>query len=228
MNKYLSGIPEYIKEIVKAVIPLVVVVVLFLIIGKFGISKVSQIRGEIKDAGQKENILTSKLVVLKSFSEVDTNNLGLVTTALPGTNPVIILISQLKSIAAKYSVSLSEIKTAGSNSDSSSLPFILTNFQVMGTRSGIMLFLADIENIAPITQINRVRMSENLGTTSAEVATKTYWAPYPKTIPQVTEIVTDLSASEKKTIQSVSELIQPEFLNTDNLQGSLNENPFGQ
>ena len=65
------------------------------------------------------------------------------------------------------------------------------------------------------------------GSVQADVNVRSYWATFPKTIPQVTEPITDFTAAEKGILAKVSGLTQPTF--TEILPSAeINPNPFGE
>jgi hypothetical protein len=230
MKKFFESLPESVKETLKVITPLIVLVILSILVGKFGVSRIVGVREQISKVQEEENVLTSKLTVLKSLSESAVKNVSLVTMAFPGSNPSITTVSQLKNIALKNGVIVTGIKSTGSSASSNDIFSADTTFQTTGTRSAIMAFLKNIEEIAPLTRVEKVRISENAGLTIANIGTKSYWAPFPKTIPSVTGIVTDLNTSEKQLLVQIMGLIQPTFTNIlpSANSGGINAAPFGQ
>ena len=232
MKKYFESLPENIKETTKVVFPLIVIVFLFFLVGKFGVSKIIEVRGKINQSKEIENILTEKLSVLQSVSESFSQGVNLVTLALPEGNPAITAVSQLKNIALKNSVAIASIKSGGSDGGTSGLPFANTTFQVTGPRSGILGFLKNVEEMAPLSKVDKVRISENGGITLANVTVKTYWSAYPKTIPTITQPVANITSSEKQIIGQLTGLIQPTFSNVQpssgGTSGEISNSPFGE
>lgn len=228
MKKESKGIPENIKQTAVAAIPLLVVIILFVLVGNFGISKVKNIQAEVKTAENSEKTLTQKLDLLKTLSG-EVSKTDLVNSAIPGSNPSLAVIGQLKNVAIINTVILSSIK-ANSGSDPSGLNTVSISFSAMSARSQIFSFLNDLSKVAPIITITSVKISELAGATDADIAVKTYWAELPKTIPSVTTPISDLTAEEKKILSEVSGLTQPSSSQIE-LAPSLNDinpNPFGQ
>ncbi|MGA3292113.1 MAG: hypothetical protein ABSC49_03160 [Candidatus Microgenomates bacterium] len=226
MEDLFKSLPGSVKETLKAILPLSIVIILFFVVGNFGISKINDLRSQIASQEVVKATLTQKLSILQSFSQT-TDTISAAAIAIPETNPLIIASSQLKSIAARDGVSLTNIKSGGSAA-TSGLSNVTTTFQVDGTRDSLLTFLNDIETIAPITQVSSARISETGGQATANVTTKTYWAPYPSVIPSVTQPITDLTSSEKQVLTQISSLIQPVFSTLTPSASGGNTAPFGQ
>jgi hypothetical protein len=227
MEKAPTGIPENVKQVITAAAPILVVIVLFLIVGKFGISKVIKVQSEIKSAQKVEKTLTQKLNLLKTLSADISLKSGFVTTAVPDSNPSLATISQMKTLAVENGVVLSGIKSSGGAQGSSGLNESLVNFSIEGARAQVFVFLDGLANISPITVADKVRFSETAGLVKADLSVKSYWAPYPKTIPSVTTPIVDLTSSEKNILTRVSSLTQPIFVGIQP-SGEVNLSPFGE
>ena len=228
MQKTQKVIPESIRQTALAAVPLLIVIILFALVGKFGVSKVQSVQSEIKTAQKTEKTLTEKLSLLKNLSGVISKT-GMANSALPSSNPSITLMGQLKNEAIMNTVILSGIKSNAS-ADPSGLSAASVSFTVAGTRNQIFSFLNGLTKIAPITTINTIQITEQGGGTEAEISLRSYWADLPKTIPSVTTPIEDLTADEKRLLSEVSNLIQPSFSQIE-LSPSLtdiNPNPFGQ
>jgi len=227
MKKSFDNLPESYKETIKVSLPFIIIVLLFVLVGKFGISQVVALRNQIIKAEKSEKTLTEKLNILKTLSQTPTQYINAVSAALPSSSPTISAISQLKLIAANNSINLSEIK-AGTPTEDAKLSFVNISFLAVGTRENIMNFMKNLENSAPISRIDKIRISESGGIESVNISMKTYWADLPKTIPTVTQPVTDLNASEKQLMLTVSAYLQPTFSAILPSSGEVNTAPFGQ
>jgi len=228
MTSYLSNIPENIKETLRAAVPFIVVLVLFVSVGKFGMTKITSLRSQITDAKQTENILTEKLSILQSFSKSPENSLSLITSVLPVANSSVATTSQLKTLAAQNGIVITSLKSGSSSKGASSLSYADITFEVTGSKLAITNLLNGVAKIAPISQVQKIRMSENGGLASANIVVRTYWADYPKTIPSVTQPITNLSNSEKQLVSQLSGLTLPMFSVTPSAEGEMNTSPFGE
>jgi hypothetical protein len=228
MQNLLKGIPENVKQILSAAIPFAVVVILFLVVGNFGISKVTDLRAQITEATSQKATLTQKLSILQSLSLVAAQSGNLATSALPDSNPSLLVSSQLKLLAGNAGMVISSIKSGAAGVDASGLSRVDISFTVTGARVQIISFLKNIGNIAPVTLIDKISLAETGGVTKADVSVKSFWAPLPKTIPSVDQAITDLTADEKKLLTQIGELTQPTFIQVASSSGNVNPNPFGQ
>lgn len=229
MQKLLKGLPESVRETIVAGTPLAVVIVLFVLVINFGVPKVTGIRSQISGAQTLNATLTQKLGILQSFAQNPAiNNVNAAVTALPKTNPSAVVISQLKNAISCCGVILSNIKSGASSAGSSAFQVTNTNFQVVGPRDGVISYLKSIELIAPISVVSSVRINEVGGLTSANVSLLSYWAPYPTTIPPITQPITDLTSSEKLILSQISSLTQPTVIQGLPSESGVNPAPFGQ
>jgi len=229
MNKFLDSVPENQKQIIKSVAPLVIVLILFLIVGKFGFAQISKIRSQIKSAEKSESILTDKLSILRSVAQTSATGANSVLFALPKSNPALQTISQLKVLASQNLVVLSDVKSTAGISSSSDLSSVNVSFVLTGTREQIISFIKGLDTIAPVTFVSKMDLSELAGVNVANVTTKTFYAPLPKTIPTVTQPITDLTPSEKDQLVKILGLTPPVFGEyTVTTISEVNPNPFGQ
>jgi hypothetical protein len=203
------------------------VIILFAVVGKFGISQVLSLRSKIESAQKSEKILTQKLALFKTFSTDAVTKANAVTSALPDSNPSIATVSQLKVLAAENGVVLSGIKAAAGLASTTGLNQANISFSLEGTRDQIFTFLTGVTTFSPITLVNNVKVTETAASVKADVSVKSFWAAFPKTIPSVTEPITDFTAAETEILANVARLTQPTF--TEMLPSTdINSNPFGE
>jgi hypothetical protein len=229
MQKLLKGLPESVRETIIAGTPLAIVIILFILVINFGVPKVIDIRSQISSAQTLNATLTQKLSILQSFAQNPAiNNVNAAVAALPTTNPSVVVISQLKNTTACCGVILSNIKSGASSTASTTLQVTNTSFQVVGPRDSVISYLKNVELIAPISVISTVRINENGGITTAGISLLSYWAPYPTTIPSVTQPITDLTSSEKLILSQIGSLAQPTVVQGLPSEAGTNPAPFGQ
>jgi hypothetical protein len=224
----MKTIPESIRQTVIAGAPLLIVIILFAVVGNFGVSKVLKVRSEIESAQNTEQTLTQKLNLLKTLSSDAALKSGIVTSAVPDSNPSLTVSSQLKTMAGVNGVILSAIKSSVGSVNSSGLNDVNITFSVEGARQQVFSFLESVAKISPITITNKISISEVMGLVKADINVKSYWADFPKTIPSVTTPITDLTTAEKEILANISGLTQPIFTEVTPSQGEINPNPFGQ
>ncbi len=226
MQKAFENVPEKTKLIIKSVLPLVVILILFIVAGKFGISKIIEVQAQIAESERNRTILTQKLALLKSIAQTVAEDSGAAVSALPDKNPSLIVISQLKKIGAASGVIISGIKSASPVEDTAGISHVAISFEIAGDRSQMISFVKTITNIAPITLLDKIKINEGAGTTTADVSIKSYWAIFPKSLPTLTTPITDLTPAEKKTLQDVSGLTQPDFVEIPPSEGGGKTDPF--
>jgi len=226
LNNLLKDIPENIKIIIASVAPLLIVLILFLVVGNFGLSQVRGIMSKISDAGKTQNILTEKLNLLQAVSTTLGNAPDVATTALPSANSALTAISQLKNLGFSNSIVLTNVKAGSETVDPSGLSKVDITFEIAGPRSQIVAFVKSIPGVAPVILVDSVKLNESQGTARATIGVKTFWAPLPATLPTVSTALTDLTADEKKTLTTISSLTQPVFLVLPPASGGGKADPF--
>lgn len=221
-----KNIPENIRIIIVSSAPLAITLILFLIVGNFGISKLKDIRSQVSQSESDRAALTQKLTLLQTVSTTLGNSPDLATNALPSGNSALLSISQIKNLGFSNSLLLSNIKAGSEVKDLSGLSRVDISFEVDGTRGQIISFLKAIGTIAPLTLVDTVKLNESTGSTHATVSVKSFWSPLPGSLPAVGQKLSDLTADEKKIILTLGSLVQPAFLNLPPASGGGKTDPF--
>lgn len=224
MNK----IPENIKMVARSIVPFFVVLILFFLVGRFGIPKVIDLRNQIASATVSKNVLTQKVAVLQTLSGTIKDFSSAAATAIPDSNTSLAVISQLKNLATGNGTLISGIKSGVEVKDATGLSRVDINFKVAGNRQQIMTFLKGISGFAPITTTGRVKIEEAVGVVTADVAVSSYWASIPKTLPATDQAVSDFTADEKAVLTGISSLSQPIFSVLPPTSGGGRTDPFSQ
>jgi len=210
-------------------LPLAIVVILFILVANFGLPKIADVRNQVSTAQNLKTSLTQKLGVLQSFSQNPAvNNVSAASIALPSSDPSPIIVSQLRNATSCCAVTLADVKAGSSALGSSTLSTVGTTFQVVGTRSGVIDYLHYIQTIAPISIVNSVRISESAGVDTANVIMVSFWAPFPKVIPSISQPITNLTNSEIAVLNQVASLVQPTVVQGFASEPGVNLTPFGQ
>ncbi len=223
-----NNIPQNVKTIIVSTGPLALVLILFLFMGNFGITKINDLRTQTDQAQIEQNVLTQKLNVLRNVSSTLGNSPNLATAAIPNVNSAVFEISQLKNLASQNSVVFSDIKASASLVDTTGLSRIDITFDVEGTRDQITAFLKSISTAAPISLVDSVKLNASTGAGRATVTVKSYWAPLPTKLPAVTAALNDLTPDEKTVLTSISTLTQPLFLTLPAASEGGKTDPFSQ
>jgi hypothetical protein len=200
------------KNIISSTLPLVVTILLFIIVGKFGIGRIQSLRAQISQAEIDKATLSQKLSTLESLSSVVGTGSQSATSALPEKNSALLELSQLRAIASQNGVIISNLKSGAEAKSSGDLSKASLTFDVTGARVGVITFLDSIQKSAPISIIDRIRLNEVGGETHATLTVSSFSALFPKSIPSVSGSVSDLTQAEIATLKSISSLIQPQFV----------------
>jgi hypothetical protein len=228
MNKLFKDLPESVRQTLSASTPLLVVIILFVVAGKFGVSKVLDLNSQIKAAKYSTTVLTQKLSLLQTLSPILGTSTSVATSAVPINNSALMMVSQLKTLAAADAVALSSLRSATGAAAAGGLHEVNVSFTVNGSQTAVFNFLGDISKIAPISIVGKIQFSVNAGNLSTNLSVKSYWADLPKTIPLVDAPISDLTPAEKETLAEIANLTQPTFTTLAPSGATANPNPFGQ
>jgi Tfp pilus assembly protein PilO len=222
-------IPENVVIVIKAALPLLVIIILFVLVGNFGFAQISQLQVQIENARKDQTVLSQKLDILRGVAGSGTASSNFVAAALPDSNPVILVISQIQLLAGTEGLTLSELKSGSPAVDAATgLSTVSVFFDITGSRAQIQSFLESIDSFAPITIVDKVKISEaSPGVALASITVKSFWSPFPTKVPAVTTAINDLTPSEKETLQGVSNLTQPLFSQIQPSQAG-KADPFSQ
>lgn len=229
MQNSFKKLPVGLRATLKVSVPLAIVIVLFVLVGNFGLPKIANLRNQISDAQNLKASLTQKLGVLQTFSgSPASSEITAASAALPNSDPSPVIVSQLQNATSCCAVVISEVKSGSAAVGSSALLTVGTTFQVVGTRDGVINFLKYIQTLAPISIVTGVKLSETSGVDTASVSMISYWAPFPKVIPSVNQPITSLSTVEEQILSQVATLVQPTVTQGFASEPGVNLTPFGQ
>jgi hypothetical protein len=220
--KYLS------KTVLYSTLPLILSVVLLIIVGNYGVGRVTELRKQIAQAKQDKTLLTQKLETLRKVSAIVSSGSQTAAAALPDKNPALLTVSQLKNLASQNLLSLAKLKAGGGTDLTVGISAVDITFDVVGTRQSIISFLEGVEKFAPITLVSKVTLFESAGQSQATITVTGFWADLPKTIPAVNGQINELTSTENSTLGKINSLTQPQFMElpADNRGGR--QNPFNK
>lgn len=203
--------PENVKFVLGAVLPTFGIIVLSIIVANVGIGKLSSVRSQISTHERNIATLNRKMEVLTSVRDIVSGNATAVAVALPDANPSLVVLNQLKILAAANSVTLTSIKSGAEIQDSSGLSRADITFEVQGGKGNVVNFIKGISTFAPISIVDQVKMNQTNATTRANLTVKTYWSNLPTQIPAVTQAVSELTPAEIQTIGELQNLTAPQI-----------------
>ena len=221
-----SLVPPNIEVMVVPIILITVLIILSILVAKIGISKVNSQREKLTVAQRDETIFKQKQEILQEVQGEVLSLADLSASAVPNKNPALAVISQLKNLASLRSVVLSNLQVGSKSGAEKGMSKVDISFDVDGDFSSVLDFLQDTSKIAPISQIEKIEINQTVGATRANTTMVSFWAPFPKKLPPLTEAAKDLSAEELSLIRSLSELTPPVFLEIAPSVPSARADPF--
>lgn len=222
-----KNVPENLRKPISAFMPFAIVIILFIFVGNFGLSKIREIRGKISLAQRDQTVLTQKLQLLQTVGETVGVSVNAATAALPIENPALSVISQIKAAASENSVSISGLKSGTAIEAGPGISKVDLVFDAAGSREQILAFFKKIGSIAPITVVDRVRVNSSGGNMLANVSVRTFWAREPEKLPASTDPITNLTTDEQSVLDEVSALSAPTFVEVPPAEGG-KADPFVQ
>lgn len=207
----MNDIPENVKVVLKSTMPFLIVVALFIIVGKIGIGKAKDIQVQTEVSKTTQNTLTQKINIIQSLSASLSGFSSSAAVALPDSNTSLAVISQLKNLANFNGLVVSDIKSSSALNNPSGLSSVGVDVNVIGNKDQVKTFLESIQTIAPISIVDKVKINENAGSTQASVSVKSFWAVLPAALPTTNQTLTGLSTDEQKLLDSVNALTPPAF-----------------
>lgn len=214
------------KAILMSFGPLLVIAILFVFVAKYAMGKISEVRGKILTERKNETVLQQRLNLLTEVEGDVLSSSDISLSALPEANPSLMVITQLKSLAAESGITLTNIKSGGGTSDKSNIKRVDVAFDATGARPLIMQFLQRVGTVAPISLIDKVKLNETGGVTRATVTVKSFWADLPTKLPPLDAALPGLTAAEESTLTDVLTLTQPVFLEVTPSETGGREDPF--
>lgn len=218
--------PPNVEVMMVPIILITVLIILSVLVVKIGISKVNSQREKLAAAQRNETIFKQKQEVLQEIQGEVLSLADLSASAVPNKNPALAVISQLKNLASSRSVELSNLQVGSKGGAEEGMSRVEIGFDVEGDFSSVLDFLQDTSKIAPISQIEKIKISQAVGATRASTTLVSFWAPFPEKLPPLTEPAKDLSAEELGLIRRLSELTPPTFLEMTPSAPSARADPF--
>ena len=222
------NIPFSLKIIAKPVLVLALLITVSITGFSRAFYEVGSLREESVAASKSENILRSKLDILSTNEASVGADANYAVSFLPGENPALLVLYQLRGSAVKSGLLLSNFKVGSEMKDASGFMTVSVSFDLQGPLQQILDFVNSIKSISPNVWIGKTELNFTGETLQATIDTTSYWSPYPTKIPALTEAITALDASEKETLARVSNLSQPPFVSLTPGAPRENLNPFGE
>jgi|SRR5581483_4883421 len=191
-------------------------VVLFAVFGtKLITDNVSSLNDQLAQNRDSESKLQAKLNSLSEVSSLVTTDSQVAIDALPEKNPVLSVLSNIRSSAASFGLTLNnvssgEIVTGSSGAGLSSSEII---FETDGDYKNLTSLIDIIKSTSPVTIFDSIKVTSqsSLGGDTYRFVGHlfTYWASLPTTIPSVTQSFEGLTDEEQQILTRISALKPP-------------------
>lgn len=216
------------KVILIPLLSLIMLVVLGVLGGKFLIEQISDLRRKIEVNQKDEAVLSQKLTTLKQLEKDPIISLSeKVVVALPSKHSGLVVMSILKKKAEEHGVILDNIKI-DKQSKSQKSSFVDIDFDSEGSFEQISEFLKGVSDIAPIARIKKIQMNKFGEIFRTQTKVSAFWSTLPEKLPALNEPIIQLTADDKNTIDLLSKLENPEFIELAPGVPSDRSNPFSQ
>jgi Tfp pilus assembly protein PilO len=223
----MKKLPENTNLIIKAVLPLIVIIILFAVLSNLAYAKITDIRNKISTAQQEQTVLKQKLELLRNISISGADNSNTATLALPSESPALSAVLQIKNLAAGLGLIVTGLD-ASPTSGSSDVNTVNINFSLTGGIQGIETFLSSISGLAPIMTINKLKVTGSNDVYTGTIAIDSYWSALPTTLPQSIEEFQDLTNEDNNILSRITGLTTPQITSLPAPQTESKSNPFGK
>lgn len=224
----MTNIPFILKVAVKPLLVLALLIAVSLMGFSRAFSEIGSLREESATVSKSENILKSKLDTLSLNEASVTTEANYAVSFLPGENPALLVLYQLRGSAVKNGLLLSNFKVGSGMKDAGDFMKVSISFDLQGPLAQILDFVNSVKAIAPNVWIGKTELNFVGETLQATIDTTSYWSPFPTKMPALTEAITSLDSAEKETLARVSSLSQPSFVSLTPGAPRENLNPFGE
>jgi hypothetical protein len=209
------------------IVGIVLAILLFIFVVPKGYSQITQKISSYKESRQKEELLTKKLVVLKTVPSDVLDKTPQSIIALPDKNPSLMIISQMKEASLAGNVLVTSIKSVAGSAFDESTDKIELVFALEGDDyQSLLTTLSEFSKRAPMTTIDSTTATDTESKKTAEVHVVAYWSKLPENIPAVTDPLTSFSQEELTVLGRVTGLTAPQFNTLSPQQSVDRENPF--
>lgn len=223
MKKGLFG--AQVSAILVPSIYLLVSILLFVFGVRTGVGRISEQRSSLNEARKTQVVLQQKESLLREIETEISSQVDVLANIFPEKNPALIMISQIKNLAAVSGVTISTFKI-GAQNDAGSVSFVDVSFDVDGGLVSVISFLNTTKTMAPLSTIEKAKINQQGGIASANITTRVYFAGYPTKLPSLTEAVNELTGEEKGLLDTLSGLTLPVFSTLTPQEPTVRESPF--
>jgi Tfp pilus assembly protein PilO len=206
----LGELQQQLKTLVIPLVGLVVLIFLSIMASKLVVGRIDFIRQQTASLQNTVSALEDKLSVLQDLGSEIPSLRNELATLMPSRNSALFAYSQVKSLANFFQVNLDNFKVGQEVvAVSKKLEHVEISFDVEGSLAQIENFLTELGKSAPLTKINKARITQSGGLSRASIELFCFWASYPTKLPDISEPIKELSQEERDLLSLLSSFKPP-------------------
>ena len=195
---------------------IVIVLILAFFAGNLILQKLGTIRSEIARLETSNGLLSIRLKTLEDVPVEINDSIQLVSRALPPDTPAILITKQIRDIAIENEIIIEEMRIVRSTvliEDDDSVTETDLNFDITGTLEKVNSLVDSLKSITPLVNMLSLDLEQNVqdNTVKASIVMKSFSSELPKTLPSITEPISELSEEEINTLDELKTFRQPEI-----------------
>lgn len=196
---------------------------------RIGLTQIGELRRKLETSKKNENILSSKLDVLSQTQASVQSDTNSAVSYLPGENPALLVIYQLRSLASGRGLLVSNV-TVGAEAKDSLTGFMSVgiSFDIAGTLDSVLGFANYLKGVSPNLSIEKIDLNFAGGAPQASINARSRWSAFPTKIPALIDPVSSLTSAEKDILSRVTGLLPPPFVSLTATSPKENLNPFAE
>ncbi len=191
----------------------------------FGLSTLYTERDKLAQTKKDHSVLTEKQQVLSGLSQNILPQADASLIAVPGQNPSLLVVSQIKSLANQNSLTIKDISVSSPNSQGD-LNSVGLTLSLEGQTGEIINFINGLKSLAPLVFLNALKITNANQISDASVNIVSYSSDLPKKITSLTEPLISLTDDENKILNRLSSLIAPSQVQLAPTEPTTRDNPF--
>lgn len=210
-NKTSKIVPPNVKVMFLPTIYIIILLVVSVFAVKTGVDRINKQNKELKKVRMVENTLMEKEAELRSSSSVNPPLVTPATMALPDSNPALMIISNMKTLAALHAVSVNDLKVSGGASATAKVGGISIIFAVNGPVEEALNFMKETNNYLPLMRADRLEVRVTDENADISVNARSNYSAYPEKLPPITEPIDKITQEEYAVLNELTQKQTPAF-----------------
>lgn len=172
-----------------------------------GYSKIITQNEDLEIAKKSEAILETKVQILRKIEDGILEYSDDSIVAMPDRNSSLWALVQVKRLAQKHNIDLSELSVSSQGGG------VSLSLNLSGESGAVIDYLKEVRRLAPVMTLGEVSIDSGngIGVFIASTSVTTTWADLPTELPPLTQPITDLNEKEKNLLDQIARLEHPEF-----------------